>query len=263
MAVTGEVVVEAWNHRVQTSVLETKNGPDLVWLHGEAGLQWSPFLDRLGDSFALRVPYHPGTSPGDFGSIRALDDVWDLSLYYEEVFDSLGLDRVHLAGHSFGAMVACEIAAAFPERVDKLVLISPVGLWRDDVPVLNWMEFDTDRLFAATYHGPSGEAAAAAMALLEAADPEAMAGFVWALACTGKFVWPLADKGLRKRIHRVEAPTLVVWGRHDGIVSAEYAKEFEKSIPNCRAVVLEDSAHVPHLEQTDEVLALINAFIAP
>ena len=44
-----------------------------------------------------------------------------------------------------------------------------------------------------------------------------MIRLTWALACTGKFIWPLPDKGLKKRIHRISAPTLIVWGRQDGL----------------------------------------------
>jgi pimeloyl-ACP methyl ester carboxylesterase len=55
-----------------------------------------------------------------------------LLLYYDDLFDRLGLDRVDLVGHSFGGMVAAEYAATFRDRVGKLVLIDAMGLWRDD-----------------------------------------------------------------------------------------------------------------------------------
>ena len=56
----------------------------------------------------------------------------------------LGLGAPALVGHSFGGMVACEIAAAMPERVKRLVLIDPLGLWRDELPVNNWMILPDD-----------------------------------------------------------------------------------------------------------------------
>ena len=48
----------------------------------------------------------------------------------------------------------------------------------------------------------------------------------WSLACTGKFIWPIPDRGLRKRLHRITAPTLIVWGHQDRLVKTVYADEF-------------------------------------
>ena len=63
--------------------------------------------------------------------------------------DRLELKSAALIGHSFGGMVAAEIAAAMPERARRLVLIDPVGLWRDDLPVKNWMLHNASSAFPA------------------------------------------------------------------------------------------------------------------
>ena len=76
---------------------------------------------------------HPGA--GTSVGLEHVEDLWDLVLYYAERLDTLGLPRATLVGHSFGGMVAAEIAATNPERVDRLVLIAPVGLWLDDHPI--------------------------------------------------------------------------------------------------------------------------------
>ena len=64
---------------------------------------------------------------------------------------------------------------------------------------------------------------------------ETLAQFNWSLACTGKFVWPIADRGLGNRIHRIAAPTLVIWGDKDGVIAPVYADEFAKRIAGARA----------------------------
>src|SRR2546421_316445 len=81
------------------------------------------FHDTLARDFTVYAPDHPGTSDGDPESHRSLDDMWDLALFYDELFDKLALDKPALVGHSFGGMVAGDIAANFPKRVGKLVLI--------------------------------------------------------------------------------------------------------------------------------------------
>ena len=74
-------------------------------------------------------------------------------------------------------------------------------------------------------------------------------------------MWPIPDKGLRKRLHRIAAPTLIVWGRQDGLVSSVYAKEFGDRIASARVELIDKAAHVPHLEQLTTVATLVQEFL--
>jgi pimeloyl-ACP methyl ester carboxylesterase len=97
-------------------------------------------------------------------------------------------------------------------------------------------------------------------------DPEARVmarvGLQWAMGATGKFLWPIPDKGLKKRIHRVQAPTLLVWGKEDRIVPPVYAEEFARRIAGARVEIVEQAGHAPHLEQPETVARLIRDFLA-
>ena len=129
-----------WQGKVATEVAVHGDGPPLVFLHGPWGLRHDgEFLRRLAGTHTVYAPKHPGTSERDAEAIHQIDDWLDLVVYYGELFDRLEIGKVALAGHSIGGMLACEIAAAMPERVGRLILIDPVGLWRDDLPVKNWM----------------------------------------------------------------------------------------------------------------------------
>ena len=90
------------------------------------------------------------------------------------------------------------------------------------------------------FHDPAGPAAQAALALPDSADElaVAMADAVWAMGATGKFVWPIPDKGLARRLHRVTAPALVVWGEHDRLVSPVYAEEFAARLADARVEIV-------------------------
>ena len=88
------------------------------------------------------------------------------------------------------------------------------------------------------------------------------ADLVWAPGATGKFVWPIPDKGLKKRLHRVKAPTLIVWGEDDALVSSVYAKEFAARIANSRVEIIKDCGHVPQVEKLDIVRPLVANFLA-
>ena len=152
--------MKLWQDKIETEVLILGSGPPLVYLHGPWGLRSDrEFLEQLAGSFTVYAPKHPGTSDGDPDAVHQIDNWLDLIVYYGELFDRLTLTTAALAGHSFGGMVACEIAAAMPERVSRLVLIDPVGLWRDDLPVKNWMIMSNADLRAALFAAPKGEVA--------------------------------------------------------------------------------------------------------
>jgi pimeloyl-ACP methyl ester carboxylesterase len=83
----------------------------------------------------------------------------------------------------------------------------------------------------------------------------------WALACTGKFIWPIPDKGLRKRTHRIAAPTLIIWGQRDGLLKPTYADEFHKLIRGSRIEFVANAAHMAPLEQPTAVANLVRDFL--
>src|SRR5260370_37829216 len=109
-------------------------------------------------------------------------------------------------------MVGCEVAAAYPGRAGRLALIDALGFWRDADPVVNWMMLNPDDLSAQIFHDPRGEAARRMFGRPGDHEPAARGRITGAMGATGKFIWPIPDKGLKKRIHRGKAPRLVVCG---------------------------------------------------
>jgi pimeloyl-ACP methyl ester carboxylesterase len=257
--------LKLWQGHVETEVEISGSGPPLVYLHGPWGLGPDrAFVARLAEGFAVHAPKFPGTSDGNPNAIHELSGWHDLVVYHGELFDRLALGAPVVVGHSFGGLVAAEIAAAAPASVGRMVLIDPVGLWRDDLPVKNWMLLSAAARRAALFAEPEGEAATRFFAV--PTDPDGrvdtLSRFTWAQACTGKFVWPIADRGLSKRIHRIAAPTLIVWGEKDGVIAPAYAEEFAKRIAGSRIEMIDHTAHLPHLEQPDAVMKAVRGFLA-
>jgi pimeloyl-ACP methyl ester carboxylesterase len=239
------------------------SGAPLVFLHGPWGLHGDrDFLDLLASAATVYAPKHPGTSRGDPDAVHQIDDWLDLVVYHAELLDRLGLEAPVVIGHSFGGMVACELAAAMAARVRKLVLIDPIGLWRDDLPVRNWMIASDEERRRMLFDDPGGEPAQRFFDLPAEDRIEAQVGFIWSQACTGKFVWPIPDRGLKKRIHRIAAPTLILWGSSDGVIAPAYAQEFAQRIANSRAVLIEHAGHLPHLERAAETVRLVQDFVS-
>jgi pimeloyl-ACP methyl ester carboxylesterase len=261
---TQQQKIMVWHGRVPFRVHVKGEGPAVLFFHGPWGLTWGSFLDALAREFTVYAPEHPGTTPGEPDTVQQVDSLWDLALCYDELLEQLRLPEVVLMGHSFGAMVGCEVAAVRPSRVRRLVLIAPIGLWRDDAPVANWMLVAPQDLRRYVFREPDGPAAQALFSIPE--DPEAAAlartRLSWAMGCTGKFIWPIPDKGLKKRIHRIEAvPTLLVWGQDDRLVPPVYAEEFARSLARARTEVVKEAGHAPHLEQPETVARVVQTFL--
>ena len=255
--------VTVWQGRVPLRVHAEGQGPAVVFFHGPWGLTWGPFLDALARRFTVYAPEHPGTTPGEPDAVQHVDSLWDLVLCYDELLDHLRLHDAMLVGHSFGAMVACEVAALRPSRVRRLALIDPIGLWRDDAPVTNWMLVAPQDLPGYVFQEAEGVAAKALFSIPE--DPEdaalARTRLTWAMGCTGKFIWPIPDTGLKKRIHRIEAPTLLVWGQEDRLVPLAYADEFARRLAKTRVEVVKGAGHAPHLEQPETTSHIVQGFV--
>src|SRR5260221_6027950 len=134
-------------------------------MHGPGGQAWDPLLEGLSKPRRVYVPANAGADEPD--ELKAFDTVHDLVVYHDDVVRRLGLDRFDLVGHSFGGMLAAEYAALFPERVRKLVLIDPLGLWRDDAPVTDFIYVTPDRQAELILGEADSEAARKLLALPE------------------------------------------------------------------------------------------------
>jgi pimeloyl-ACP methyl ester carboxylesterase len=258
-----EETVAVWNGRITMRVKVAGAGAPLLYLHPAAGLAWDPFLSHLAERHTVYAPEFPGTSVGDPYAIHQVATLQDMVLVYEELTRKLGLIKPVVVGQSFGGMLAAELSAQFPDLPSALVLLDPIGLWVDAHPVANWIATPPDQLPALLFHDPATPAAQAMLALPE--DPEqqraAIAGLVWAFGCTGKFTWPIPDRGLRNRLHRIAARTLIVWGRNDKLVSVAYAHEFASLIPSSKVAIFDDCGHIPQVEQYELTATTVDGFL--
>lgn len=237
-----------------------KDKPTIVWLHGPHGLRGhDPVIAELMKRYAVIAPLSPGFT--DLAEIEDIDTVHDLALHYDAVFDALGLGQIILVGHSFGAMVAAEYAAHYPRRVSKLVLLSPFGLWRDDHPVA-----DLFSVPYATFNTMLWKDKKASPEMSDPADEpndpsEKAITLAQAMTTVAKYIWPIPDRGLRRRLPRVTAKTLIVQGADDAFVPALYADEFANAIKGAQKAVIAGAAHMAPYEKPTEVFALLDGFM--
>ena len=99
----------------------------MLWLHGLRGVDPAdPLLAALQKRYHVTAPVAPGFN--DLDELSKIDNIHELALDYDDLIDASGLQDLILVGHSFGAMIAAEIAAHFPRRTKRLVLLAPFGL---------------------------------------------------------------------------------------------------------------------------------------
>jgi pimeloyl-ACP methyl ester carboxylesterase len=257
-----ESLVSIRSGSFQTFVRTEGEGDPLLFLHGAGGLPgWPPFLEALARSFRVIAPDHPGFGRSE--GLEHLDDVVDLALYYTEFIEALGLEQPYLVGHSLGGMIAAEIAAIAPDIASKLVLVAPVGLWLDDHPVMDFFAATPEELATAMFHDPGSPVARELLSM--PADPEAQLEVTLErtknLSAAGKFLWPIPDKGLKKRIHRIAVPTLLLWGASDRLVLPIYGEAFLRRLNAARLIVFKGASHMLPFEKSDAFVEVVTDFL--
>ncbi len=257
-----EKTVSVAGGKFQVELLEAGSGDAVVFLHGAGGLLWDPVLEGLSQKYHVIAPRMPGS--GGSTGLQHLLDHHDLFFFYLDLLDTLGLERAHLVGHSLGGWIAAELAALEPARFPKLALLAPIGLWNDDYPVKDFFTLMPNELAEIVFHDIKHPAAQ--MLLNPPQDPEAskLAAIETAKNRTAaaRFIWPIPDKGLKDRIHRIQADTLIIWGKSDRLAPVQYADDFQRLIKNSTVAILDRSGHLPQVEQPDDTLTKVAEFLA-
>jgi len=246
-------------HYADVHYYEGGTGPDLVYLHGAGGLTADDrFLAKLTARYRVVAPLLPGY--GESEEAPQIRDMLDVTLHNFDVVAALGLSKPILAGHSLGGMIAAEMAAVCPNDVDRLCLIAAAGLWLDAHPVPDIFSLLPKEFPPLLFHDV--EAGTKMMtADIDIHDPKFLVPFLVnnarQLGMAGKFLFPIPERGLKDRIHRIKARTVLVWGDSDRMFPAPYAHAYREAIPGADLVIVPDAGHAVTMEQPDAVVAAI------
>jgi pimeloyl-ACP methyl ester carboxylesterase len=267
-------------HGHELSFRRAGTGPAVLLVHGIAGTQatWDHVLPALAadhDVIAPDLPGHgaSGKSAGDYSIGALAATLRDLLVF-------LGIERVTIVGHSLGGGVAMQFAYLFPERVERLVLISSGGLGRTVHPLLRGAALPLAEVVTAGLgHGaraaglvlgpalrlarvsPSDEQREVGRSLQSLASGETRAAFHATLRAV------VGAEGQRvfagDRLYLAQAvPTLILWGERDPVIPVGHGRRAHAAMPGSRLVVLPAVAHFPPLETPDAVVAELRDFLA-
>jgi pimeloyl-ACP methyl ester carboxylesterase len=252
------------------SAAEAGAGPALLALHGLGGTKASflPTLGALGDAFRVIAVDLPG-----FGDsvkpVRAAYDAPYFARAMTAVLDAAGIDRAHVAGNSMGGRVALEMALTAPDRLDRLVLLSPAMAWLRPRPLapivrllrpdLSMVPMPVETLVRRLLPGDGWAAAGVDEFLRSYSTPRGRHAFN-AAARSIYLDEPHGDAGLWSRLGGMTHESLFIWGRHDRLVPIAFMKHVERTFPAARHVEL-DCGHVPQVELPRETHAAMRGFL--
>jgi pimeloyl-ACP methyl ester carboxylesterase len=230
-------------------------GPPLVFLHGASGhVGWLPFLERLSQDFDVIAPEHPGFGTSD--DPAWLDRTSDLAFFYLDMMQALNLGGVHLMGTSLGGWTAAELAIRNTARLASLTLVCAVGIAVDGIAMDDIFRMSAEENAQRFYFDPAR--IQGRLAGLAKADARTLARNRSIVVRLGypRFLNP----DLAKWLHRIDVPTLLLWGENDGLVPPRFGEAYKKLIPLAKLVVIPSAGHAPFEEQSDAFLSAFGDF---
>lgn len=254
-------------------VLENGNGAPLLYLHGFADAHsvkenWLPFHERLAEHARVIAPAHPGCAQTDEN--KDIDAIEDVVFHYLEVLDALKLSQFDLVGSCVGGWIAAEIAARHPEKIRKLVLLGASGLFVEgaligDVFMMAQPEYGSsyaslrDMLFISADQANALEMFPDGKGELE---DEVRRYQMLRLSSRIGFKPPyFYNHSLKNRLHRISAPTLVIWGERDNFVPRSHGETYAERIPDAKLIVIPGTGHSAHVEKPEETAKLVSEFL--
>ena len=267
-------------HGHELSYVDKGTGPAVLFIHGILGSQrqWSRLVDTLDDDYRVLVPDLFGH--GD--SAKPMGD-YSLSAHaatMRDLLDHLGIERVTLVGHSLGGGIAMQFFYLFPERVERLVLVSSGGLGREvnlilrsatlpgaeqvlsviaSAPVLARVEA-LGRGASKVGWRPGADISQIWRGFSSLADREARRAFL----ATTRAVIDIGGQSISAHDHLgdvIPIPTLIVWGSKDRMIPAWHALAAQRSVPDCRVELFEGAGHFPHLDDPARFASVLREFV--
>jgi pyruvate dehydrogenase E2 component (dihydrolipoamide acetyltransferase) len=254
--------ITAGDHRLRYLELGAGDGPPVVLVHGfGADLNTWMFnqlaLAERHRTIALDLPGHGGSTKTLVGPGAAM-----LADHLDLFFTALGIERVHLVGHSMGGAVALSLAERQPDRVASLTLIASAGLGTEinaafiDGFVKIARRRDAQEVLRLLVHDPDlvGRTMVEDVLRYKRLD-----GVTTALNQIAAEWFPNGQQRERFELARMTMPIQIIWGREDRIIPAAHAEALQGRVP---VHIVDNAGHLPQMERAGEVNRLVAAFVA-
>ncbi|MCB1175346.1 MAG: alpha/beta hydrolase [Leptospiraceae bacterium] len=275
LALSGIEEIYKWNAGLSRSTADLSgyklpylhggSGPALLLIHGygdsrRAFVQSAAFLQH---DYTLILPDLPGF--GDSPKDPKRDySIARQALSVVELMDALSIPSAYLVGNSMGGHICAYLAIHYPKRVQRLILLNPAGLLVDDPipykaevqPLRSRADFEAylDDVFVNKPWVPEP--------FIQVFLAESEVNFKWQ-----NFLRAQIRSGegyiLNDQVGRIQAPTLIFWGRQDGVINVVHAAEWHQRVKNSQLKIWDDMGHAPQYEDPARTAELIRSFLSP
>jgi pimeloyl-ACP methyl ester carboxylesterase len=270
--------IELHGHRVIYRV--AGSGPPVVLIHGmvNSSRHWEEVALALADEYMVIAPDLLGH--GDSAAVRGDYSLGAHAASIRDLLAAIGIERATIVGHSLGGGVAMQFFYQFPQRVERLALVSSGGLGHDVSPMLRgaalpgasvllWLAAHPRLLDALTdmaelMRRRRSETSVYVRAIVRALRPLEQPGARKAFLQTLRSVIDVRGQRVSAtdRLYLLESfPTLFVWGERDNTIPLSHGRAAHEAIPGSRFETLPRGAHFPHLEDPDGLAAVLRDFI--
>lgn len=229
----------------------------------------APFIADLARKRQIIAPSHPGFGasplPPDF------DTMYDLVNLYLDVLDNLPIGDIAVVGFGFGGWIAAELAVAGHPRLHRLILVDPVGIkigGREERDIVHMFNTNPVELNQRSWHDPAGRPPGVHGLGWQATISEDMSDTEmtsmarnWDSLCLYAWRPHMFNPQLKNWLHRINVPTLVLWGESDRIVTPDYGRHYASLISGAVFETIPRAGHHPELEQPEAFVASIDRFL--
>jgi pimeloyl-ACP methyl ester carboxylesterase len=241
-------------------LVERGDGRPLLFLHAGEGLAPErPWLELLSRRFRVIAPCHPGF--GNSPLIGGSGSVDDLAYLYLDLAAELKLDNTVLVGACFGGWIAAEMMVRSTARFSHLALVGPLGIkigGREERDIADMHALPRTEYLRLAWANPAkGE-----VDFTQLSDSE-LAAIVRAREAFALYGWKpyMHNPRLKRWLHRIDRPTLLLWGAEDRIVTPSYGEGWRAAIPGARMEIIPQADHFPHWEQPEAFVERLSAFV--
>jgi pimeloyl-ACP methyl ester carboxylesterase len=251
---------------VTLQLFQGGRGPTLLVLHDcEVMTEWQPFHAALAERFTVLVPSHPGFGASE--RPETIDSIDDLAYLYLDFIAALGLRSVDVLGLGMGGWIAAEMAVRCGHSLRRLLLAGAVGIkvsGRTEVDIVETFILSREQLLEVGWHNATLGAERMKLPGTPGLTDEELLTLIRNREAAARLTWKpfMHNPALRRWLHRVAVPTLVLWGESDRIVHPDYGRAFQQAIPGAQFQLIPAAGHYPYLEQPDAFVASVTAFLS-
>lgn len=241
---------------VNTVYYEAGEGPTVVYFHGGGTFHGIQFARPWTQKFRVILPYHPGF--GESADDPRIGAMQHYVLHYLDMFDLMGLGKVHLAGASMGGRLAAEFAVSHNDRLKSLILAAPGGLNVPEHPPANLGAMGPGEMFAVLTSN---------MAFLNPFLPPAVPAEIFgaARAREGQSAMKamMSETNLEHWMHRITVPCLLIWGKEDKVLPVGRVTAWTDRLPKATTLrIFKDVGHLTFDESPEAVKVAENFMLS-